>query len=181
MTSSCEHFRTPLRAMLWAIPQLVSSLFAVLTPPSDHEHLFPRYHRRPLRLRPIQHNHPHSARDEPMPSVLTFACSHIPHIPSVTESVTEKPDCVDCRRWAGSLYSAHIKADPASSLVLTGPKPKEYTVKGVDGNDMTRAWCDTCGSYVPLAHSCVLCYTIDRQRAVYKARRYRGHSMGQGR
>jgi hypothetical protein len=28
----------------------------------------------------------------------------------------------------------------------TGPEPRTNTVTGVDGQEMTRAWCDTCGS-----------------------------------
>lgn len=42
-------------------------------------------------------------------------------------------------------YSAHIFANKAETTI-DGPEPRVYTVKGIKGMDMTRAWCDGCGS-----------------------------------
>ncbi|ORX37094.1 hypothetical protein BD324DRAFT_425128 [Kockovaella imperatae] len=52
--------------------------------------------------------------------------------------------CIDCRRWAGAFYSAHIFTQEGE-YTFTGPEPRTHTVKGQDGMDMQRAWCDTCG------------------------------------
>lgn len=60
------------------------------------------------------------------------------------------PDCTDCRRWAGALHSAHI-ITPRKDIKVEGPEPRTHDVVGVDGNTMTRAWCDTCGSYVSIS------------------------------
>lgn len=44
-------------------------------------------------------------------------------------------------------YSAHVIA-PTEQAKVEGPRPKEFTVKGIDGDDMTRTWCDGCGRCV---------------------------------
>lgn len=41
-------------------------------------------------------------------------------------------------------YSAHIVVDE-KDLKIEGPEPRTHTVKGIEGVEMLRAWCDTCG------------------------------------
>ena len=44
-------------------------------------------------------------------------------------------------------YSAHIISSVSQSKI-NGPEPRKHMVKGMDGGQMTRAWCDECGRRV---------------------------------
>ncbi|WWD18818.1 hypothetical protein CI109_103273 [Kwoniella shandongensis] len=63
-----------------------------------------------------------------------------------------KPDqmnlchCVDCRRWSGAMYSAHLITDTSNVTLEGTPEPRTHKVVGIKGMDMVRAWCDECGS-----------------------------------
>lgn len=39
---------------------------------------------------------------------------------------------------------------PAEEVKFEGPEPRKHSVTGIDGQEMIRAWCDTCGSSVYL-------------------------------
>lgn len=43
-------------------------------------------------------------------------------------------------------HSAHI-VTPQDEMTHEGPEPRTHVVVGIDGEEMTRAWCDTCGWY----------------------------------
>ncbi|KAJ4397680.1 hypothetical protein N0V93_001913 [Gnomoniopsis smithogilvyi] len=53
--------------------------------------------------------------------------------------------CMDCRKWSGAMHSAHLFVK-TTDIETSSPEPKQYVQKGDSGSEMTRAWCDTCGS-----------------------------------
>ncbi|KAG6366280.1 hypothetical protein INS49_000456 [Diaporthe citri] len=55
--------------------------------------------------------------------------------------------CIDCRKWAGAMHSAHLLVQTAD-IETTSPEPRTYRQKADSGNEMTRAWCDGCGAGV---------------------------------
>ncbi|KAF2480854.1 Mss4-like protein [Neohortaea acidophila] len=65
-----------------------------------------------------------------------------------------KPDgmnlchCIDCRKWAGAMHSAHLfvkTADITQHAAASTPAPRTHSMQGESGNTITRAWCDECG------------------------------------
>ncbi|OCF42499.1 hypothetical protein I317_03615 [Kwoniella heveanensis CBS 569] len=53
--------------------------------------------------------------------------------------------CISCRKSGGSVSSANFSINP-KDMKCDGPEPSKYVAKGSSGNDVTRAFCGTCGS-----------------------------------
>ncbi|KAJ9606316.1 hypothetical protein H2200_009277 [Cladophialophora chaetospira] len=80
-----------------------------------------------------------------MSELITGSCNcgrHTYTIPKPTEM--NLCHCIDCRKWAGAMHSAHLFVKTAD-IQTSSPKPKTYTQNGDSGNPMERAWCDDCG------------------------------------
>jgi hypothetical protein len=55
--------------------------------------------------------------------------------------------CRDCQYTSGGGFST-VAVVPAAAFKLTKGKPKRFTVKGDSGRDVTRSFCENCGSPV---------------------------------
>lgn len=70
-------------------------------------------------------------------------------------------------------HSAHLFV-PTADIQTSSPEPKTYVQKGDSGNEMTRAWCDACGSGIWMrsaskpdmtfmkAGPCAFCHALKR-------------------
>ncbi len=53
--------------------------------------------------------------------------------------------CRDCQYSSGGGFTT-VAVLPAAAFALTKGAPKSFTVKGDSGNDVTRFFCETCGT-----------------------------------
>jgi hypothetical protein len=53
--------------------------------------------------------------------------------------------CRDCQYASGGGFST-VAVVPAAAFRVTKGTPKRFTVKGDSGRDITRCFCDTCGT-----------------------------------
>ena len=54
--------------------------------------------------------------------------------------------CLDCRKWAGAMHSAHLFVQSKHIDNHGSPEPKTWTTNADSGTEMVRAWCDECGT-----------------------------------
>jgi hypothetical protein len=55
--------------------------------------------------------------------------------------------CRDCQYTSGGAFST-VAVVPAAAFKLTKGTPRRFTVKGDSGKEVTRSFCDTCGTPV---------------------------------
>ncbi|KAI1265416.1 Mss4-like protein [Xylariaceae sp. FL1019] len=83
--------------------------------------------------------------------------------------------CKDCHKISGSTYSTNIIVSGDGFKVTSGT-PKEYTVKGVSGREITSHFCGDCGSTLFRSgeafgpNKCIKVGTIDDPQAFEKAK-----------
>jgi hypothetical protein len=73
-------------------------------------------------------------------------CDAVRYRAAVEAVFSLKCYCTDCRKTSGAGYAGHI-GFPKSAVTTTGPVTN-YVRKADSGNEVTRAFCPTCGAGV---------------------------------